>query len=116
MTMRFPLLLSGLALVPGWVLADVSPLPPYDHYLPPVLTRYADHAAANGDTGTAKVLHERVQRLVGNTASQPAATTVAGATTQPATTTVIPSISQDTVPALWQGKPIPAPAKGHPKP
>lgn len=92
-------LLVGWAIVAAGAMA--SPLPPYNHYLPPVLDQYATQADHTDHQATARILRARAERLKGNSSSATAA--------DPAKPT--PSIlaakhplviNPAHVPALWQ--------------
>ena len=128
MSMRLRLVLTGgILLFPALVRADTSVLlPPYNHYLPPVLTQYANEAEAAGDNSTARVLRARVKRLVGDqpvsatqttssaavnptVASQTAGVqsppSLAATSNSPGQPVVPLVISQDKVPPLWTTRP-----------
>ncbi len=105
MTLRLPLLLTGLAVLPGAAIADSPALPSYNHYIPSILERYAERAEASGDQSTARILHERAKRLSGNFDANPINSNQGQLPEAAKTIRPQPLIDREQVPSLWQASP-----------
>lgn len=90
--------------------AHPAMLPPYSHFIPPVLEQYAKQAQTAGNSGTAHILNARAQRLLGkpvNASAKNPSTSLASVKTTPTPSLTLPTINPGSVPPLWS---VPHPA------
>lgn len=107
-----PAVVTPQPIVPTQTAPSAHPamLPPYSHFIPPVLEQYANQAQTAGDSGTAHILNARAQRLLGqpiNTTAKNTAASLASAKPTPTPSLIPPTINPGSVPPLWS---IPHPA------
>lgn len=120
MTFRLHLLLTGLtglAVLPGAAIADSPALPPYNHYIPSILERYAERAETSGNHSTAHILQERAKRLSGNFDANPIRSNQGKLPEAAQAISPQPLIDAEQVPPLWQATtPAPSPEMKAPRP
>ena len=117
MTFRLHLLLTGLAVLPGAAIADSPALPPYNHYIPSILERYAERAETLGDHNTARILQKRAKRLSGNFVANPTGSNQGELPVAAQAIISQPLVDQEQVPSLWPAiTPVPSPEMKAPRP